>query len=404
VEARTRIGGRIWTKPLFGLRRDVGATFIHWAQPHVWAEVARYRLSLAARPIIEATVARAGGERIRGDLTSLWSLIGPGMDTFCADARTVFPLPYENVENDALERADLQSVADRIAELDVHDAARDIIDGFWTVNCNRPAAEAALSHALHWVAGCGDWRVFNEACARYKLTDGLGSLVQAIHDHGAPELLLGDPVRRVEQTDDEVVVRTDAGREIAARVCVLALPFNVVGDIVIEPSLSDGKLSALRERAPAGGFKLWARTAGGPLDASYLCMASGQAPLTFARTEDTLDGATVLGFYGPERERLDRSSVRDVETVLQEWLPGVRIAEVWSYDWCADEYAQQTWRVARPGQLTQYGAELRRREHRVVLAGADFAAGAWNGYVDGAVESALTVAADLRTAIARGEL
>ena len=39
VEARDRIGGRIWTRQHFGKQRDVGATFVHWAQPHAWAEI-----------------------------------------------------------------------------------------------------------------------------------------------------------------------------------------------------------------------------------------------------------------------------------------------------------------------------------------------------------------------------
>ena len=73
VEGRDRLGGRIWTRPdHFGATRDVGATFIHWAQPHIWSELSRYRLKLAMRPLIERTVALAAGDRIEGTLDSLW--------------------------------------------------------------------------------------------------------------------------------------------------------------------------------------------------------------------------------------------------------------------------------------------------------------------------------------------
>lgn len=396
VEARDRLGGRIWTRPEhFGQPRDVGATFVHWSQPHVWSEVSRYRLPLAARPPIDKTVALAPSGRIEGTLDSLWRLIRPGMDAYCADARTLFPWPYGETIGEELAEADQQSIAERIASLDVSDDARAIIDGFWAVNCNRPTDEGAVSHGLRSVAATGgDWRVFNEACARYKLASGLGGLIDAVYQHGRAEVLLEHPVTHIEQDADRIVVRAEPNVELVGRACVVAVPLNVLSSIEFAPSLSPGKRQAIAEGVPSGGFKLWARTSR-VLDASYLCMASGEAPLTFARTEDTLADGTLVGFYGPERGRLALDSPEMVESELRRWIPDARVAEVWSHDWCADDFARQTWRVARPGQLTRFGPELRRPEGRVVLAGSDVAAGAWNGFVDGAVESGLRAARDL---------
>src|SRR5262249_24218601 len=158
-----------------------------------------------------------------------------------------------------------------------------------------------------------------------------------------------------------------------------------------------------RDGAPAGGFKLWALTLG-RLESSYLCMAGGDSPLMFARTEDTVEGASVLGLYGPDRDRLHFTSLPAVAHELNRWLEGVRVAELWSHDWCADPWSCETWRVARPGQLTRYAAELCTRENRVVLAGADFAPGVWNGFVDGALESALGVVDELKTAFSTREI
>ena len=84
-----------------------------------------------------------------------------------------------------------------------------------------------------------------------------------------------------------------------------------------------------------------------------------------------------------------------VEAELRRRIPDARVAEVWSHDWSSDDLSLETWRVARPGQLTRVGPELRRREGRVILAGADLAAGAWNGFVDGGIESGLAVAHEL---------
>jgi monoamine oxidase len=392
VEARERIGGRIWTRPHFGKPRDVGATFVHWAQPHAWAEITRYGLAIGARPSIDVTVALAGDVRIEGDLASLWDLIEPGMDAFCADCRRVFPRPYSRIDTAELLAADRESIADRIQRLDVSEEARMIVDGFWTINCNRPTREGALTHALHWVAATGsDWRVFNEACARYKLADGLRGLTDAIYSHGRPALVLGDPVRLVERTDEEVIVVTESGAELQGRACILALPLNVLAGLEIRPELSAGKRALLAEGVPAGGFKLWARTTR-PLRASYLCMAAGTAPLTFARTEDTVGSGTVLGFYGPDKHAVELDSMGAVEELVRRWIPEAELAEVWSHDWHDDEFSKETWRVARPGQLTSYGAEFTRPEGNIILAGADVATGAWNGFVDGAIESGLAAA------------
>jgi monoamine oxidase len=274
-----------------------------------------------------------------------------------------------------------------------------IVDGFWSINCNRPTREGALTHVLHLVAATGgDWRVFNEACARYKLADGLGGLTEAVYSHGRPALMLGDPVRLVERTDREVVAVTESGAEVRGRACILALPLNVLAGFEIRPELSAGKRALLAEGVPAGGFKLWALT-DRPLRASYLCMAAGTAPLTFARTEDTVDSGTVLGFYGPEKHAVELDSVGAVEELVRRWVPDAKLAEVWSHDWHGDEFSQQTWRVARPGQLTSYGAEMTRPEGNIMLAGADVATGAWNGFVDGAIQSGLTAARQVVSAL-----
>ena len=52
LEGRDRIGGRTWTKTFSdGEIVDVGGHFVHWFQPHVWAEITRYGLE---REIIDA--------------------------------------------------------------------------------------------------------------------------------------------------------------------------------------------------------------------------------------------------------------------------------------------------------------------------------------------------------------
>ncbi|NIB32805.1 FAD-dependent oxidoreductase [Pseudonocardia sp. MCCB 268] len=41
LEARDRLGGRVWTDRRLGRDLEIGGTWLHWTQPHVWAEIAR---------------------------------------------------------------------------------------------------------------------------------------------------------------------------------------------------------------------------------------------------------------------------------------------------------------------------------------------------------------------------
>src|SRR5580658_2622621 len=50
LEARGRLGGRTFSTQVFDEQADVGGQWIHWIQPHVWAEVTRYGLTLVETP------------------------------------------------------------------------------------------------------------------------------------------------------------------------------------------------------------------------------------------------------------------------------------------------------------------------------------------------------------------
>ena len=49
-EARDRIGGRAWTDERLGRPLELGATWVHWMQPFVWSEIARYGQEIHPSP------------------------------------------------------------------------------------------------------------------------------------------------------------------------------------------------------------------------------------------------------------------------------------------------------------------------------------------------------------------
>lgn len=44
LEARDRIGGRSWSSDIEGYPFEMGGTWVHWGQPHVWREISRYQM------------------------------------------------------------------------------------------------------------------------------------------------------------------------------------------------------------------------------------------------------------------------------------------------------------------------------------------------------------------------
>jgi monoamine oxidase len=45
LEGRDRIGGRTWTSQIEGYPYEMGGTWVHWFQPHVYREISRYGLA-----------------------------------------------------------------------------------------------------------------------------------------------------------------------------------------------------------------------------------------------------------------------------------------------------------------------------------------------------------------------
>ncbi len=44
LEGRDRIGGRSWSTDIGGYPFEMGGTWVHWGQPHVWREISRYEM------------------------------------------------------------------------------------------------------------------------------------------------------------------------------------------------------------------------------------------------------------------------------------------------------------------------------------------------------------------------
>jgi monoamine oxidase len=101
------------------------------------------------------------------------------------------------------------------------------------------------------------------------------------------------------------------------------------------------------------------------------------------------------GIAGVTAAALDAKSVPEVQDAFAAYVPGAKVLKVDAHYWNSDPHSLGTWMAFRPGQISRFGAGLRRPEGRLAFATADMAIG-WTGYIDGAIESGSRAAARTR--------
>jgi monoamine oxidase len=391
LEARDRIGGRTWFDHRLGREVELGGAWVHWTQPHVWAEITRYGLPVVQSPVAETAYWHVGGEVRRGTPDELLGLLDPGMTAMLADTREYFDRPFEPFLRDDPEvtALDAQNVLDRIAALGLPPDQDELVRGMWTLNFNAPADCAGLSQALRWCsAASGSWQLLFEACATYKLRHGTYSLARAIADDSRAEIRLGTAVRTIRHDARGAEVHTAEGHRITARDVILTAPLNALSGVDVDPPLSEGKRKAAAQGQASQGIKTWIRVRG---DVDPCILFGGpDLPLTFAQVEYSVGEDTLFVAFGPREAQLRPDDVKGVAEALAGWRPDLVVLDVAGHACVADPWAGETWPMLRPGQLPLL-RELRTPEGRLQLAGSDYAT-AWAGFIDGAIESGLAAA------------
>ncbi len=400
LEARDRLGGRTWFRrgALAGYDLEMGGTWIAPEQRHVWAEVARYGLDARFWGFPGSYGWLTGGELRHG----------------------AFPVPEEEMPD--LERAliAMREAAARLdlsrplAEQDVGDLdstpsdvwlerlglgphTRDLGLACFSGAASGQPSDASILEVVRWLAAADGsiWRWLAAYVLGHVVGEGTSALVDAIARDADSDVRLDAPVVAVAQTANGVTVQTGGASpgEHHASAAVVALPMNCLGDVPFDPPLAVGKLAAARERHAGHGSKVWALVREAP-DSFFGLGWDGGKGFDFVGTEEIVPEGALLVCFSPEPD-LARAGHDEVEAAIRAFLPGTELIEHTAHDWDADPFARGTWTVFRPGQIMRYETALRAREGRLVFAGAHTAL-LWPGFIDGAVESGLRAAADVR--------
>jgi monoamine oxidase len=411
LEARDRVGGRILNHDLGnGAVTEVGAQYIGPTMDRIAALAKEVGVDTFPTYNEGSNVLLLGGERTTYPAT--------GLPT---DPRIGAALLTLVQEIDAMAKTvpvDAPWTAPRAAEWD-----SQTLETFLRSAVTNPGARALTDAGVKsiWGAEAGDlsllYVAFYTAAAGNESTPGTflrlvttaGGTQETRFVGGSQRIpiemakALGDrvvlsaPVRRIEQTDRDVTVISDAGRVRAGRV-VVAVPPALTAGIVWSPILP-AKRAQLIQRTPQGSIvkaeAIYDRPFWRDTQLSGQAVADhGFARSTFDNSPPSGGPAVLFGFVGGSEGRQwgDLTPERRRDQVLGEFAdyfgPQARSARDFvEKDWAPEEWTRGC-PVAflPPGVLLEYGKALREPFGRVHWAGTETST-YWFGYMDGAVRS-----------------
>jgi monoamine oxidase len=390
LEARDRLGGRTWSADWDGIPIEYGGAWVHWHQPHAWAEITRAGLGVELSADAQRAHWWVGDDRRQGTIAERDAIAERGWNRFVEGVHEALPNPHDPLlALDRLARFDRLSIVDRLDQLELDHEERAVLEAELESLAHGPLEDAGAVSVLRWHALSGYSLALTQYTGgRVLLADGTGALLAAIASAAPVETRFESPVAAVRHGGGGVEVETRAGEVHEAAAAVVAVPLNVLASIEFEPALSEGKQEAIALGQASRGVKIFLRSRGG--DVLENAIRPGH-PFGYLDTELLLGDGTQLQIgFGIDSERCNPDDLAGVQRALDEILPGYELVAATAHDWLGDEYARGTWAIHRPGWYTRHHAEMRRPEGPVLLAGSDLANG-WSGFMDGAIESGLEV-------------
>ncbi|KAI8314185.1 Monoamine oxidase N [Colletotrichum sp. SAR11_240] len=412
VEARDRIGGRTWTAySERGESYEMGGTWIHWQQPHVFAEVQRYGLddfietnavpegctiyskANAADPVISRN-----SQEANKTLAKIEMLMARLLDVDGKGGRTVIPFPFDtrsSMRNNTLySQIDELSIKDRVAQMtDLSQEERIMIEAHASSFFGIPSNDAAFSAVLYTYALCSfDPKTTEDAIMRYKLSKGTSSLALAILNDFKGHRIFSSLVKSISQTDEPygVSVLLESGKEFYSKAVITTIPMTVLSRTEFNPPLSLLRRAAFKEGVvPTKMGKLLATTSTSLPGGYNIVCDGGSLPFASAFADGMRSGEPLLTFLTHPGHKLDsdEEKLRLIETLHPQ---GLTLTSARAHLWSEDPLAGGIMPVRKAGFLRKYYEEAHRPHGRVYFCGSDFADG-WRGFISGAFESSYRV-------------
>jgi monoamine oxidase len=367
LEARDRVGGRVWSVPFAGGIVERGAEFVLPGNTAIAAVADRFGLRLAPKGTPYGRREPRGAEAVPpADLQAVFDRIAGG-----------YAPPEANTLADAIERLELEPCLAALVRARLE------------VSMGHPADDLRSDVLGEGAATFGDFE-------SYTVAGGNAELARALAGELGGRVHLSSPVRRLRWNEEGVNVWTDSG-ELAARSGVIAIPTAPLADIDFEPALRGPTAEALDSVRYGQNAKLFVRLrAPSPPSAimsvrrrfwTYTQLDRDGEPATFVTAyAGTADAVRALA--DPERLEGWIEELAELRPEL-ELDPEVALLSTWHDDpWVRGSYSARS--VSSPLR----DAELSTPVGPLFFAG-EHTAGDWHGLMEGALRSGERAAGQL---------
>ena len=398
LEARDRVGGRLWNTQIGGEWVAPYHTRLHALLPELGIELfpayrdgddvyvdesGRAHRHTGAETGISPSSERALKEA-DAKLDALAKELDPEAPWAHPDARALDTITYD----EWLRR----EVADETAR----DNLRSYLaDGFLT----KPAHSFSLLQGLWAIAGAGGtYELFaGEQCLAYRVVGGSQLIPIRLAERLGDRVVLGAPVRAVRWSDAGVEVEAGAVR-VRSRAVIVAIPPNLTDSVRFEPALPGWRMR-LQQTTSQGFVVKFLAVYEEPFWRADGLSGEGFAPHQFVRElYDNSPPSASVGVLctflpGENAETAARMSADARKAALLEGIAkfvGPRALVATDYietDWSAEEWTRGAYAATfGVGGLTRFGEDLRRPVGPIHWACADIA-GIGHMHMEGGLRS-----------------
>jgi monoamine oxidase len=406
VEARDRVGGRTWSRPLRGIAVDGGAQWIGGTQTQVRALATQLGIAVFPRYLEGDTVARVAGTTVRVARNLPEDPAAVAIRTRLENMAQRIPLdaPWNAANARAL---DAITVGQWLRQQRAPAPAVDAVATTIATTLSASAEDVSLLWWLFYLRSAGSFSALDTEAQAFQLSGGTQTLSTRLAGQLDDRIVLGATVREIISTSDGLArLNTSAGVIHADRVIVAMMPKDLAR-IRFRPGLPPTRQALNEQWSTSSGSKAHLAYAEPFWRAQGLSgfgfSDDGAVALTFDASPPTARPGILVAFLN-EEVLVGRTDAMRRRAVIAGVASLLGRAAHNPLDFVETRWGNESLTAGcvsplRPGLLTQAGPALRKPVGPVHFAGTETST-VWCGYLEGAVRAgrraASEVAADLQ--------
>jgi len=437
LEARDRVGGRIWTKERSDFWIDQGGQWVNSTQeslvdffggtdafedktfpgtPSEGEALIIYKDTRTTAPLARGT---------QNEILNLPNEVNAIGDDVLAQVQAIkdelnelsqrlADFPAEPYKAEGATELDQRTFQDFILDFTTVDSAAYFLMQIYAdmAYAIRPS-ELSLLHVLHYINAAGGFDSLDNA-VEFRVHQGAQSVLNSVYEELKGNVILESPVRKVDSTNNEAIkVYSEKGNYIGSKI-ILSIPTPMVAQIQFKPALP-AKRAQFNQRTPLGSTIKCHLV----YDTNFLAahglsgiFMSDTSILSFGTNNSVPDSPDklILGvFINPEesRARMDNSNdeikealkvaIKEIfePSMNDELIPDIENENIFVGNWPAEEFSRGGFASVLPtSNWTQFRMPFRERIGNIHFAGTE-TSHKWYAYMGGAVQSGSNVAEEV---------